>query len=147
MATIFDALRTQIGTLSAVTALVGSRIRPLRLPSKDDIRVGGALLIDPLKEENQLDLNDDGGAQLLRLRFRAVAATLSGAYAIAQALYFNGTNPASGLNGFDGTVQGIPIQVITLIHKEFAFEWFQDGSDEGYYAVDWHGEVAYSEPL
>lgn len=145
MATIFEALRTQIGTLTAVTSLVGNRIRPLRFPTKDDIRAGGGILIDPLKETDQVDIDAGDGAEFLELRFRCVASSHLAAYAIAQALRSNGQSPHAGLQGFAGTVGGVVIEAIALRYKEFSFEWFEDGSDEGYYVVDWHGDVSYSE--
>ena len=147
MATIFDALRYQIGQYSAVTALVANRIRPMRFATRDDLSKGAGLLIDPLKEENQLDLSASGGAESLRLRFRCVASGQDAAYAVARALYTNGQTPAAGLNGFTGTVQGVPILAVALMWKEFDFEQFENGSDEGYYVVDWHAQVDYAEPL
>lgn len=147
MATIFDALRYQIGQYSAVASLVANRIRPLRLATRDDVSKGGAILIDPLKETNEIDLSSTGGLETLTLRFRCVASGIDAAYAIARALYANGQAPAAGLNGFRGTVQGVLIFDVVLKEKEFDFELFENGSDEGYYVVDWHSQVDYAEQV
>lgn len=151
MATIFDALTTQIKTLTTVTALVGDRIRPLKLAQKDDLTappngVGGpSLLISPVQNVAQNDLSARGGAKSLSVLFRCVAETLADAQAVSDAVEWNGTNPGSGMAGLGQiNVLGIFIQRISIDMDTYDFIFYEDGSDEGYYVVDKHSTVDYT---
>jgi hypothetical protein len=136
-------------SLAAVTALTGSRIRPMKFSLKDDISAGPGLLIFPLQETNQIDLSGRGGAESFTMLLRCVAETMTKARQLASAVRDNNTNPGTGFEGYSGTPigSGISIQMITLDSKTFDQIFYMDGSDEGYYVVDWHATVDFGEAL
>jgi hypothetical protein len=99
-----DVLIAKLLTLSAVTAIVGTRIRPGVLAQSDTIP---AVTVIVAQEIAETDLDDSGEGETLAGPFEtitvevcAIASTHRAARLLQKAIELNGTRPGSGLNGF-----------------------------------------------
>lgn len=117
-------------TKSAVTALVGTRLRFDQLSEKDILP---ALVIDVQSEENESDLSGAGGLITAVVELRAIAATKKTAADIAEAIRTNGTDPGTGLQGYTGPAVDADIRAAWLDGRDFEFVESGDGKDSGYH--------------
>ena len=144
VATIEQAVVTALQGMTAVTAIT-SQIRPMKFAFRDDINSGPGVLVFPEQEDMQVDLSGRGGAESMQMLVRCASLTMIQSRNLAEACRNNGTNPGTGLEAFSGTVAGMVIQMITIDTKTFDFIFFGTHTDEGYYVVDLHCTVDYSE--
>jgi hypothetical protein len=139
MATIEDAIRTRLSSLSAVTTIT-SRIRPYRAQQTDALPFV-VVACDEEQHENTLD--GLGGLVTAQMRISSVAETLAGARALAEAI--RGTGGTTGMAGYEGTVSGVEIQASILQRKQFDFQPYGDSSDSGFYEVASIYQIQYTE--
>jgi len=140
-----QALASLIGTFSAVTALCGSRIYPDEVPQAA-AKTYPQMEIE-IEEENYQDsetLDFLGGLVMATVRIRTISNLKSQARALAEALRTNGTDPGTGLAGYDGTVNSMLIKA-KLDHKQSGYIPEEDGSDSGRYAVDSTYSITFQE--
>jgi hypothetical protein len=130
-------IRTLLLTLSAVTDLVGTgdaaRIRPDKLDQADDDSLQ-AIIVEVDSEEPALGLDGKGGRVYADVTLRCRARQKSQARAVADAVRTNGTDPGTGLAGYNGTVNGHTLDA-WLEDTQTSFTPADDGSDEGFYDV------------
>jgi len=130
MATIEDAIRTRLTGLAAVTAIT-STVRPYRLQEGDALP---AVVVSVDEETHQNTMDDGlGGVVAAQVRIQAVAETLAGARALAEAIR---GSAGSAMAGYQGTISGLEIQGSVLQRKMIDFQPYGDASDEGFYYVD-----------
>lgn len=130
-------LRTLLLTFSAVTAYTGTgasaRIRPDKLHQSDDETA--AHVIIEVDSENPLNTLDGlGGRVYARVTLRSRSRVKSTARALAEAIRTNGTDPGTGLAGYNGTVNSHTLDAV-LDGMQTSFTQDDDGSDNGYYDV------------
>ncbi len=147
MAEIEAALRALLLTYSGVTDLVGTggaaRIRPDRLHEGDD-EEQPAVIIEVLDEDPENDLMGIGGLVYADVTIKCRAREKEDSRALAEAIRLNGTDPGTGLAGFEGTAGTLPIgAVLHRVSTKFIKD--DDGSDEGFYDTDCLYEISYSE--
>lgn len=116
-------------TKSAVTDLVGTRIRFDQLSDKDILP---AIVIDVQGEENETDLSGAGGLITATVEIRAIATTKKQAADIAEAIRTNGTDPGTGLQGYTGPAVDADIRAAWLDNRDYEFVDAGDGKDFGY---------------
>lgn len=93
-------LRSYLLTLSAVTALVDSRIRPDQRDESDGEL--DSIVIEIPNGEQFNDLDGHGGLVQLDVLVRCISHDVTRSEAIAEAVRTNGTDPGSGLDGYTG---------------------------------------------
>lgn len=113
-------------TKTAVTALVGTRIRFDQLSEKDTLP---SLVIDVQSEENETDLSGAGGLITAIVEFRGVASTKAAAADIIEAIRTNGTDPGTGLQGYTGAAVDADIRAAWFEGREFETVDSGDGKD------------------
>lgn len=109
--TLTEAVRTHLLTLSAVTALVGTRIRVLTL-GQNDTSAGPAIRLQQIGGAEEMHLRGSVGVRRSRLQVDAYAQqgaadglnSYASASAVADAVHGDGAG--SGLCAFTGTVGG-----------------------------------------
>lgn len=130
-------LRTVLLTLNAVTALTGTgaaaRIRPDKL-HQDDNADEEHIIIEIDNEEHLNDLTGRGGRIMADVTLRCLAKTKAEARALAEAVKLNGTNPGTGLAGYEGTVNGKTFDV-WVEDEQATIDLAEDGSDRAWYAI------------
>lgn len=152
MISIEASIRTQLLTKATVTAIVGSansaRIRPYKLWQKDDIRTGPAIVIkvNTKSEEENTDLNCEGGLVNADISVMCVATELEDAQSLELAVKNNGTVKGSGLSHSEWVIEGSRnVQSCCYLNTTYDFVTFSDDSDEGFYFADAHYMVLYDE--
>ena len=140
---IEDALRAQLLTLTAVTALT-TTIRTDTLAQQDAL-AGPAVLIAVDEETPENTLDGLGGLVEAKITISAVSSQRSQARALAEAIRTNGTTPGTGLAGFTGTTAGMFIDAAILERRQSGYIPEEDGSDSGLYSVDSHYLIQYTE--
>lgn len=151
--TIESSIRARLLNLAAVTAIVGSgsdaRIRPHKLWQKDDLKDGPAIMVVVNREEDQNDLNCEGGLIIADISVMCVANTNDAARSLAKAVKYNGTSPGTGLAHAEWNLPTAPLAVESCcyVYTECGFVFFADESDEGYYYADCHYTVIYAESV
>lgn len=113
-------------TWSAVTDLVGTRIRFDQLSEKDILP---ALVIDVQSEENESDLSGAGGLVTASVELRAVASTKKAAADILEAVRTRGTDPGTGLQGYTGPAVDADIRAAWMDSREYEAVEAGDGKD------------------
>ncbi len=98
---IEDAIRVRLLTQTAVTAIVGQRIRPGVLDEGDALP---AIVITVDGEEQQNDLTGNGGLVRATVFVHAIASSHRQARILSKQIAFNGADPGSGLAGFTSDV-------------------------------------------
>jgi hypothetical protein len=147
------SVRAKLLNQSAVTSIVGSggnaRIRPYKLWQKDDIRTGPAIIIKVNREEDQNDLECEGGIVISDVSVICIAEERADARALAQAVKFNGTAPGTGLahSAWNELTVPLDVQSCCFIYAEYDFTPYSDDSDEGFYWADCHYTVIYTEAI
>lgn len=106
-------LRSFLLTLTAVTNLVDSRIRPDQRDEADG--EADCIVIEIPNGEQFNDLDGIGGLVQLDVLIRCISHDVTTSEAIAEAVRLNGTNPGSGLDGYTG-VAGLGL--ITQANRE-----------------------------
>lgn len=139
MATIEEAVRSRLASLSAVTDIT-TRIRPYRAQQTDSLPF---IVIACDEEQHENTLDGLGGLVTAQVRLSAVAETLASARALSEAI--RGTGGSTGMAGYEGTVSGIEIQASILQRKQFDFQPYGDASDEGFYEVASIYQIQYTE--
>lgn len=151
--TIESAVRAQLLNLSAVTAVVGddsdARIRPHKLWQKDNLKDGPAIMVVVNREEDQNDLNCEGGLVIADVSVMCVAQENDAARQLARAVKTNGTIPGTGLAHSEWNLPEAPLQVDSCCYTytECGFVFYNDSSDEGYYYADCHYTIIYAETI
>lgn len=146
------ALRTLLISFPTVTAIVGTgtsaRIRPYKLWQKDELAVSDAIIIRVNTEEPQNDLSGSGGQVMADVSVLSCSSTLRNARTLAECCRTNlMANPAEGLEAFDGNMASVAIGQILSGARSVDFIFYGDDSDEGYYVVDAHYSVTYTEAI
>jgi hypothetical protein len=96
---IEDHVIARLLTLSAVTAIVGQRIRPGSLDQRDAIP---AVTVTLAEEIHESELDDPGdGPHTAIVEVRAIDHTHRGARLLQRAIEYNATDPPTGLNGWE----------------------------------------------
>jgi hypothetical protein len=152
MPCIEQALCTLLKTFGAVTAIVGTgadaRIRPFRLDQGDIDDNGGvrdSIVIRPVHEDHLNDLSGVGGLVKSRIQVIAISEVPINARTLAEAVRVNGTDPGTGLAGYDGAPDSVTIQSAMLDAKDFAEAPYDDDSDRSFFAVISNYIVEYNE--
>jgi hypothetical protein len=146
---IEEALRAFLVTLDAVTALtaVGTtgdyRIRPDRLEEDDDERQEH-VIIEVDQERPQNDLSGKGGLVYADVTLRCRGPTKKRARALAEAVRVNGTDPGTGLAGYEGAAGELAIGAV-LEDQQASESPAGDGSDRRTYDVFCSYEISFSE--
>jgi hypothetical protein len=135
--TVAGDLRTVLLTFSTVTDLVGTgnaaRIRPEKLQQDDDETEEAIIIeIDNIAHTNRID--GLGGRIYADVTLRCRGVTQALAEALAEAVRVNGTDPGTGLAGYDGTVNGHEFDAV-LDEEQVVMALTEDGRDSGYYDV------------
>ncbi len=138
-------IRTALLTLSAVTALVGTgaaaRIRPYKLEQSDDW-TAASIVVEVDNRDHLNDLSGTSARAMVDVNLSCRAMTRSAANALAAAVRLNGTDPGTGLHGYDGAAfsSWLEDDTASILH-------FDDGSDRDWQTVEMsfkmtHAEVA-----
>lgn len=135
-------LRTFLLTLDAVTALVGARIRPMRIEQDDDLP---AIVITDVTEEPDNDLNGNGGLVLATVNVMAIAETLEGARDLAEAIRLNGTDPGTGLAGYSGPAGDLDVKAWLKTRQSSIILADDSGQDSDWYIVESIYEIHFNE--
>jgi fructose-specific component phosphotransferase system IIB-like protein len=103
---IEEKIRTALLSMSAVTALVGggaaAHIRP-DVPDKDDPRDGELILIEVDSEPRENTLDGKSAWVPADVTLVCRAPTRARSRALAEAVCDNGTDPGTGLAGYNGS--------------------------------------------
>lgn len=151
-----EMIRAQLLAFGAVTDLVGDRVYPDVIPQLTDaerelmrgegVYLRPTIVIDMIDETPQNTLDGGDGMVIATVSVRCVAQTKKTARKVSQAVRVNGTNPGSGLAGFNGLTDiSAEKQQISAVHirNEFAAEPWPDGNDEYLFEVASIYEVTY----
>jgi len=121
-------IRSLLLTFSAVTDLVVDRIRPdQRDPGDVD---QAAIVIEVTDGEQFNDLSGEGGLCRLEVLFRCVSPDAIEASALGEALRLNGTDPGTGLDGWNGVAGSGHLQANRISFSEDAV-FDEDGEPTG----------------
>lgn len=93
-------IRSFLLTLPALTAIVGSRIRPDQRDESDGDQP--AVIIEIADGQQFNDLQANGGLVQLDVIFRCLSHDVTESEAIGEAIRTNNTNPGTGLDGYEG---------------------------------------------
>lgn len=144
-----DNLYALIKTFSAVTALVGTgsdaRIYPDEFP-QGETRQSLVIEVDEEDYEESEELTWHGGLVFASVIISAVSTRKREARALAEALRTNGTDPGTGLSGYDGAAGSASNIKAKLNKKRSGRVPEEDGSDSGRYAVDSYYTISFQEP-
>ena len=141
---IEDDLRSLLLTFDAVTALVGSRIRPDQLGQGDELP---AIVIELPDEEHHNDLSGVGGLASATVLITGISEDKTEARAIIEAVRINGTDPGTGLAGFTGGAGDGFIQAAVLERTRQRRVAEDDGSDDGWFEITAQYEIWYEETI
>lgn len=147
------SIRAKLLHQTAVTAIVGSgsaaRIRPYKLWQKDDISSGAAIIVSVNREEDQNDLECEGGIVIADVSVICVAQEREDARALARAVKTNGSSPGTGLahSEWNEATAPLNVQSCCYVFAEHGFVPYGDDSDDGYYFSDCHYTVIYDEAI
>jgi hypothetical protein len=134
-AEVGESLRAALLAMSAVTDLVGTgddaRIRP-RLEQEEDVPANGSITIEEDFEDHLNDLLGQGGREMIEVNIVCRAPTKKASKALAEAVRTNGTNPGTGLAGYNGTPIDVEIDC-WLDGVTPSFTHKGDGSDDGWW--------------
>lgn len=150
---IEKSIRSKLLLQSSVTAIVGSgtsaRIRPYKLWQKDDITESPAVVIRVNREEDQNDMEYEGGLIIADVSVVAIAMELEDTRDLAKRIKTNNTNPGTGLAHGEWNTLAVPLNVQSCccLYTEYDFIFFGDDSDEGYYVADTHYTIIYDETI
>jgi hypothetical protein len=151
-----ELIRTQLLRFSAVTALVEDRIYPDVVPQLTDaearemkaqaIYLRPTIVIDMLEETPQNTLDGGDGMVVASVSIRCIAQTKKVARQLAEAVRVNGTDPGTGLAGFNGLTdiddEKEEVSAIHLRNMFDAMQW-EDGGDEWVFEVAAIYEITY----
>ena len=139
---IEESVRLRLIAKSAVSALVGERIRPYK-PAQTDVLP--FVIIRSNSEVNVNTLDYRGGLVQADISVVAAAETIAGARALATAIRTNNTDPGTGLAGDSWDQADVTVQACLLERTEMDFIPYEEGSDEGYYVADAHYKIDFEE--
>ncbi len=108
--TVTAAIKARLVELSALTALVSTRIYVETLPQKPTLP---AIRIQRISEFADVHLRGAQAMRRARVQVDAVASSLETATAVAEAAHGDGAG--SGLSGWQGTVGGSPGETVFAI--------------------------------
>ena len=129
---IEEYLRQLLLTFSAVTALVGTRIRPDTLGQQDSLP---AIIVDVREIVPQNTLDGEGGLARATVHIEAVSTLKAEARAVMEAVRVNGTEPGTGLAGFSGAAGDGSIDAAVLDATQMEYRPFEEGGDSGWHIV------------
>lgn len=151
-----ELIRTQLLRFDAVTDLVDARIYPDVVPQLTDaesrdmkaqaIYLRPTIVIDMIEETPQNTLDGGDGMVIAAVSVRCIAQTKKVARQLAEAVRVNGTDPGTGLAGFNGlTDLDDEREEFSAIHMRNVFDAMQweDGGDEWVYEVASLYEITY----
>lgn len=147
------SIRAKLLNQSAVTAIVGSgsnaRIRPYKLWQKDELKDGPAIIIKVNREDDQNDIECEGGTVIADVSVICIAEERADSRALMRAVKYNGTTPGTGLahGNWNEAASPLEIESCCFVYAEFDFTFYSDDSDEGYYWADCHYTVIYTEAI
>lgn len=102
--TAAELVRTRLLVVSAVTAIVSSRIYVFALPPNYTAASGPAVRVQRISETEVTHMRGTSGMRMARVQVDAVASTLATAYALDEAIH--GPGDGTALAGFEGDVGG-----------------------------------------
>lgn len=140
-------LRTYLLTLGTVTTLVGEgglgRIRPDRLHEGETLP---AVIMQVDNERPLNTLDGKGGRVYADVTLICRAQEKEDARTLAEAIRVNGTDPGTGLAGYNGAAGDSTIDA-WLEDQNTSFTPAADGSDQGFYDVFCNYVITYAETV
>ena len=105
MATIEELIRAALLTMDAVTAIVGEGdAAKIRSDHSDEQDTPPYIVIEIDNEEHLNDLTGKGGRVMADVNVLCRASTRTSSRLLSEAVRLNGTDPGTGLAGYEGTV-------------------------------------------
>lgn len=115
--TAAEVVRTRLLSLSAVTALVGQRVRTMVLAQNETLP---AIRVQRISETEAMHLRGSGGIQRARVQVDSYAASFAAARTLDAAVHGDGAG--SGLCGFTGAVGTATVHAILPVHVQDGYE-------------------------
>lgn len=140
--TIEAALRAMLSSFTAVTDLVGDRIRPDIMDIDDDPH---AILVKVESEAIHSDLDGRGGLITASVIVDAIAYTRLESRKLEQLIRTNGTDPGTGLQGYAGLVGTFQVDGCTLARRVPYLLERQTDEDRDWYGIASYYEIDYRE--
>lgn len=134
---IEDGIRAYLLTKTAITNLVGTRIRPDKLHQSD---VRPAIVYEITEEESQTDLDGDGGLVKATVTFSCEAEVRSTARQLCEEL-------RKVLAGYSGPAGEETIDAAIVGKLKSGFVAAEEDGDKGYYVFERVVTVWYTETV
>jgi len=137
MAGIGTGIRTYLLTVTAVTDLVSSRIRPDALIQKETFP---AIVIDETNTDHEHIISGGGGIVTSEINVSCYAETRLAAEGLAEKV-------RGGLQGYEGSAGGETIQSCQLSSRVSGYLVPADGSDGGLYVTSLNFQIVLTESI
>lgn len=133
--TAAEVVRTRLLALSAVTAIVGQRVRTLILAQNETLP---AIRVQRISESEPMHLRGSSGLQRARVQVDSYASTFAAARSLDAAVHGDGAG--SGLCAFTGVVGSANVRSIVPMNVQDLYE----KDEREFYRVSRDYEVQFS---
>jgi len=130
---IYEALVAYLGTVSGLSALIGTRLYPDEIPQRDTLPAVFYMTVSDIKDHVY------GAVQAVEspnIQFTVYADTKAEAEAVAEVI-------KTALTDFSGSMSGVTVQYIDLINELPSMYTSQDGTTK-YHTHDLEFEVIFN---
>lgn len=130
---IYEALVAYLGTVSGLSALIGTRLYPDDLPQSEELPAVFYLTVSDVKDHVYGSIQ---AVESPNIQFTVYADTKAEAQAVAEVI-------KTALSDYHGTMSGVTVQYIHLINELPSLYKSQDGTTRNY-AHDLEFEVIFN---